>query len=355
MERRSFLTGAAAVAAAALASTMPLEAAPMPAQHHGRRIIKPRALAPGATIGIVAPASNIDKAADLDEAKATLEALGFRCVFGRHVSDKFGYLAGTDKERAEDVNEMFRRKDVDGIIALRGGWGCLRMIPYLDYRMIRRHPKVLMGYSDITTILNAVYLRSGLVTFHGPVALSTYNDYTNEYLKKAVFTPKPVGLVAQPISSDPASTEDTSIVSLGTGKGTGPLVGGNLSLIVTMLGTPYEIDLKGKVLFLEEVGEEPYRVDRMLTHLWITGRLSKLAGLVIGKFTNCVPKKVNPEYPASFTVEEILRDRIRPLGIPAISGVMIGHIKNKVTMPIGVRATVDADKKSLIIRESAVV
>jgi muramoyltetrapeptide carboxypeptidase len=132
-------------------------------------------------------------------------------------------------------------------------------------------------------------------------------------------------------------------------------VGGNLSLIVTMLGTPYEIDLRGKVLFLEEVGEEPYRVDRMLTHLWITGRLQKLAGLVIGKFSNCVPKRVNPEYPSSFTVEEIFQQRIAPLGIPAISGVMIGHIKNKLTMPIGVRATVDANKKTLSIIDAAVV
>jgi muramoyltetrapeptide carboxypeptidase len=152
-----------------------------------------------------------------------------------------------------------------------------------------------------------------------------------------------------------AKEEDLTITSLGKGRGRGPLVGGNLSLIVTMLGTPYEIDLKGKVLFLEEVGEEPYRVDRMLTHLWMTGRLSKLAGLVIGKFTNCVPKKIDPEYPTSFTVEEILRERIVPLGIPAISGAMIGHIKNKLTMPIGVHATVDADKKTLTITEAAVV
>jgi muramoyltetrapeptide carboxypeptidase len=251
------------------------------------------------------------------------------------------------------VNTMFRRKDIDGIIAIRGGWGCLRMINYLDYAMIRRHPKVIMGYSDLTTLLNAIYVRTGLVTFHGPVALSTYNDYTNEYLQKAVFTPKPIGRVMQPPKSDDEKG-DTTVISLGKGKGSGPLVGGNLSLIVTMLGTPFEIDLKGKVLFVEDVGEEPYRIDRMLTHLWMTGRLKKLAGLAFGKFTNCVPKKDNPEYPTSFTVEELLRDRITPLGIPAISGVNIGHIKNKLTMPIGARATVDADARTLTITEAAV-
>lgn len=358
MERRTFIATTAAAAAAAASLAIPstlfaAEPSSVRSTPH-RRIIRPKALKPGDTIGIIAPASNVDKQADIDEARTTIESLGFKTVFGSHVSDKYGYLAGTDKDRAADVNEMFRRKDIDGIIALRGGWGCLRMIPYLDYAMIRRHPKVLMGYSDITTVLNAIYLRSGLVTFHGPVAISTYNDYTNEYLKKAVFTPKPVGLVAQPVPS-PDDKDDTAIISLGKGHGTGPLIGGNLSLIVTMLGTPYEIDLKGKVLFIEEVGEEPYRVDRMLTHLWITGRLQKLAGLVIGKFSNCVPKRVNPEYPTSFTVEEILQQRIAPLGIPAIAGVMVGHIKNKITMPIGVRARVDADKKTFTILDAAVV
>jgi muramoyltetrapeptide carboxypeptidase len=354
MERRSFLAQATAAAAALTLPAAVLAAEPPLGKAAHRRLIKPKALKPGDTIGIIAPASYVEKQADIDEARTTIEGLGFRTVFGTHVSERFGYLAGSDHARAEDVNAMFRRKDVDGIIALRGGWGCLRMIPYLDYAMIRRHPKVIMGYSDITTMLNAIYYRAGLVTFHGPVAISTYNEYTNEYLKRAIFTPKPIGRVEQP----PQSADDkgdTAIVSLGKGRGSGPLVGGNLSLIVTMLGTPYEIDLRGKVLFLEEVGEEPYRVDRMLTHLWMTGRLQKLAGLVIGKFTNCVPKKENPEYTSSFTVEELFRERILPLGIPAIAGAMIGHIKNKLTMPIGVRATVDADARTLTITEAAVV
>ncbi len=353
MERRSFLAHAAAAAAALGLPASVLAAETVPRRTLRRRTIKPKALKPGDTIGIIAPASYVEKQADIDEARSTIEGLGFTTVFGGHVSDRYGYLAGGDRDRAEDVNAMFRRKDVNGIICLRGGWGCLRMIPYLDYAMIRRHPKVIMGYSDITTMLNAIYHRTGLVTFHGPVAISTFNEYTNEYLKKAVFTPKPIGLVVQP----PAGTDDTpdtSIVSLGKGRGSGPLVGGNLSLIVTMLGTPFEIDLRGKVLFLEEVDEEPYRVDRMLTHLWMTGHLQRLAGLVIGKFHNCVPKKNNPEYTSSFTVEELFQQRIVPLGIPAISGVMIGHIKNKLTMPIGVRATVDADAKTLTITEAAV-
>lgn len=354
MERRSFLVQAAAAAAALglPASVLAAETKPVHTLH--RRTIKPKALKPGDTVGIIAPASFVEKEADLEEARTAMEGMGLKTVFAPHVSDKFGYLAGQDRDRAEDVNAMFRRKDIDGIIAIRGGWGCLRMIPYLDYAMIRRHPKVIMGYSDLTTMLNAIYVRSGLVTFHGPVALSTYNDYTNDYLTKAIFTSKPIGRVVQPPQSDDEKG-DTTVVSLGKGRGSGPLVGGNLSLIVTTLGTPYEIDLKGKVLFLEDVGEEPYRIDRMLTHLWISGHLKKLAGLVFGKFTNCVPKKVDPEYSVSFTVEELLRQRIAPLGIPAISGVNIGHIKNKVTMPIGARATVDADAKTLTITEAAVV
>lgn len=354
MERRKFLAQTtAAVAALGFTATAYGAGSAHPPQ---RRIktIRAKALKPGDTIGIIAPASFVEKREEIEEARTTIEALGFKTVFGGHVGDRYGYLAGKDKDRAEDVNTMFRRKDVDGIIALRGGWGCLRMIEYLDYAMIAKHPKVIMGYSDITTLLNAIYCRTGLITFHGPVAISTYNEYTNEYLKKAVFTPAPVGRVHQPPAGEDEK-EDTSIVSLGKGRGTGPLVGGNLSLIVTMLGTPYEIDLAGKVLFLEEVGEEPYRVDRMLTHLLVSGQLRKLAGLVIGKFSKCVPKRIDPEYPTSFTVEELFRDRIAPLGIPAISGAMIGHIKNKLTMPIGARATVDADAKTLTITEAAVV
>jgi muramoyltetrapeptide carboxypeptidase len=210
-----------------------------------------------------------------------------------------------------------------------------------------------MGYSDITTILNAIYLRSGLVTFHGPVATSTYNEYTIEYLTKAVCTPKPIGLVKQPAkNADGSSPAD--VLSLGAGRGSGALVGGNLSLIVTMLGTPYEVDLAGKILFLEEVEEEPYRVDRMLTHLRMTGHLKKLSGIVVGKFTDCVPNKDHPAYPASFTVEELFSEHITSLGIPAISGIMIGHIRNKVTIPIGVHAVVDGDARTLTITEAAV-
>ncbi len=356
MERRTFLaqTTAAAASLGIPASVFASEAPQAPqAALPIMPTIRPKALKPGDTIGIIAPASFVEKQADVDEARTTIESLGFKTVFATHIMDRYGYLAGQDRDRAEDVNEMFRRDDVHGIIALRGGWGCLRMIEYLDYELIRRHPKVVMGYSDITTMLNAIYHRTGLITFHGPVAISTYNEYTNEYLKKAIFTPEPIGLVAQPPQGE-QENDDTSIVSLGCGTGSGPLMGGNLSLIVTMLGTPFEIDMKGKVLFLEEVGEEPYRVDRMLTHLLVAGQLQKLAGLVIGKFTKCVPRRVDPEYPSSFTVEELFLDRIAPLKIPAISGVMIGHIKNKVTMPIGATAVVDADARTFTITAAAV-
>jgi muramoyltetrapeptide carboxypeptidase len=353
MERRSFLARATATAAALGLPASAWAAGTKTGRLPQRKTIRPNALKPGDTIGIIAPASYVEKQQDIDDARKAVEGLGFKTVIGDHLNDRFGYLAGTDRNRAEDVNAMFRRTDVQGIIAVRGGWGCLRMIPYLDYEMIRRHPKVILGYSDITTVLNAIYLRTGLVTFHGPVAISTFNDYTNEYLRKAVLTPTPIGLVAPPPRSANGH-DDTSIVSLGTGRGTGPLVGGNLSLIVTMLGTPFEIDLRGKVLFLEEVDEEPYRVDRMLTHLWLAGHLQKLAGLVIGKFSNCVPKKENPEYPVSFTVEELFQERIVPLGIPAIAGVMIGHISSKLTVPIGARATVDADAKTFTIIDAAV-
>jgi muramoyltetrapeptide carboxypeptidase len=354
LTRRNFITGMSASALAAIYP--PAFLARLESQMNNGtplELIKPKALRAGSTIGIVAPASNVYELEDIQIGKETIEALGFRVVLGANIKKQYGYLAGSDAERAADVNEMFSRSDVDGIICLRGGWGCMRMLPLLDYEMIRKNPKVIMGYSDITSLLLAIYKHSGVVTFHGPVVLSTFSDYTMEYMTRAILSNATIGAVKNPVSREKVE-KDNRILKLGKGKGTGPLVGGNLSLVVSSLGTPFEVDLRGKVLFLEEVGEEPYRVDRMLTHLWLTGKLQELAGLIIGKLTDCKPSDYKPGYSQTLSVEEILRTRIEPLGIPALYGMMIGHIKDKVTVPLGINATVDADAGTLTINENAV-
>ncbi len=354
--RRRFIAG---MSASALAAVYP----PAFLRHLEERfeaddelsLIRPPALKPGDTIGIAAPASNVYELEDIRMGRELIESLGFKTVIGRHAADQYGYLAGKDEDRAKDLNEMFERDDVNGIICLRGGWGTMRMLPMLDYEMIRKHPKVLMGYSDITSLLIAVYKHAGIATFHGPVVLSTYSPYTMEYFTKAVMTPKPVGpVVVPPLPSGERVETANRIIRFGKGRGTGTLVGGNLSLVVSTLGTPFEVDLRGRVLFLEEVGEEPYRVDRMMTHLWLTGKLQELAGLVIGKMTDCVPNDYKPAFTQTLSVEEVLRTRLEPLGIPVMYGTMIGHIKDKITVPLGITATVDADAGTFSIDEAAV-
>ena len=355
--RRKFIAGMSASALAAVYPPSFLERFEERSSPESElEVIKPKALKPGDTIGIVAPASNVYELEDIAMGREIIGSLGFKSVLGKNVSGQYGYLAGQDSERTADLNEMFRRDDVDGVICIRGGWGSMRILPMLDYELMRKNPKVLMGYSDITSLLLAVYKHAGIVTFHGPVVLSTFNEYTMEYLTRAIFTPAPIGAVKNPpLKSGEKVEKENRIIKLGKGKARGVLVGGNLSLVVSTLGTPFEVDLKDKILFIEEIGEEPYKVDRMITHLWLTGKLQEVAGIVIGKLTDCVPNEYKPAFTQTLSVEEILRTRIEPLHVPALYGLMIGHVKDKITVPLGVRATLDADEGTFVIDESAVV
>ena len=316
-------------------------------------IIKPKALKKGDTIALISPASNIESHENLVIDKEMMEWLGFKVVIGKNAFNQYGYLAGKDQERADDVNEMFRRDDIDGIFCTRGGYGTMRMLPLLDYDTIRKNPKVIIGYSDITSLLLAIHKMTGLVTFHGPVAGSTFNEYTMEYLKKAVFGNQVIGKINMPKSNANVETENR-LLKLHSGKTRGRLIGGNLSLYSTLIGTPYDIDPKGKILFLEDVGEEPYRIDRMLSHLWLAGKLNEISGVVIGKMTDIKSRDYKPAFDNTLSIEEILRTRFEPLNIPSVYGYMIGHIKDKITMPIGVMASMDVDKSEFIIEENSV-
>ncbi|MBP7460383.1 MAG: LD-carboxypeptidase [Candidatus Delongbacteria bacterium] len=317
-------------------------------------IIKPRALKKGDKIGLIAPASNLEGPESVEVAADIMKWLGFEPVVGKHALDQYGYLAGQDKERAQDVNEMFKRDDVAGIFCIRGGYGTPRMLPYLDYELIRKNPKVLIGYSDITALLVAVYKMTGLVTFHGPVALSTYSDYTMEYLNRAIFSNQTIGEIKNPPTPEGKVETQNRLIRIHGGKASGRLIGGNLSLLTCLIGTPYDVDFKGKILFIEEVGEEPYDIDRMLTQFWLAGKLQSLNGIVIGKLTDVKPSDYKPSFDNTLGLEEILRTRLEPLNIPVMYGYMIGHITDKVTMPIGVMATLDADRKIFSMDENAV-
>ncbi len=330
----------------AAAAALPRSATPVAT----RPPVKPKRLVEGDTVGLVLPATAAFESDEIALAREQLEALGFKVEVGRHAFDRWGYFAGRDRDRADDVNRMFADDRIAGVVCFTGGWGSPRILPYLDYDLIARKPKVIVGYSDITALLNPIYQRSRIVTFHGPVAASNLDPYSIDNFRRVVMTAAPAGALAQP-EKKPAELVNRSnrILRLGSGKGTGRLVGGNLTMIASLMGTPWQIETAGAILFLEDIREDLYRIDRMLTQLALGGKLDKLAGFVFGRCTQCDYKG------PTFSLEEILRDRVGSLGIPAISGLAFGHIEQKLTLPIGVTATLDADAGTLTLDEAAVV
>lgn len=309
--------------------------------------IKPKALCIGDTIGIVAPAGCGDPELAAAGVSA-LEAYGFKVRQGLTVGQKLGYLAGPDAERAAEVNAMFASPEIDGIICLRGGYGSMRLLDRLDYDIIRQHPKVFVGYSDITAMHLSIGQKTGLVTFHGPMVASDLgkgiSPHTWDYLFRAVSKPEPLGLVANPPGVVPP-------VFIAPGAARGPLTGGNLSLVTATLGTPYEIDARGKILCLEEVGEEPYRIDRMLTQLLLAGKLRDAAGIVFDVCAACEAEDDSP----GFTLAEVLQDRLGSLRKPVLCNLYFGHAAEKATLPLGIEAVLDSRAGNLAVTEAAVM
>ncbi|MCJ8279399.1 MAG: LD-carboxypeptidase [Rivularia sp. ALOHA_DT_140] len=304
-------------------------------------IIKPPRLKVGDTVGLISPAGIINPE-DVREAKEVFTALGLKVKPGRHILDRYGYLAGTDKNRASDVNAMFTDKSIKAIIAMRGGWGGNRILPLLNYNSIRANPKIIMGYSDITSLLLAITARSGLVTFHGPVATSTWNNFTLKYVKSILFDGQIVTM-----NNTFVTQLRREIITPGTARGR--LIGGNLSVINSMLGSPYLPEWKGNIFFIEDIGEDIYRIDRMLVQLKNAGILNQLSGFVFGQCTRC---SMGDE--PSLTLIQVLQDHIRPLNIPAWYGSMIGHIRDKFTVPIGVEVEINANTGIIKMLEAAV-
>ena len=310
--------------------------------------VKPKRLKKGDLIGLISPGSYITKSM-LEEAKTNLESLGLKVTYSNNILKKSGYLGGTDKERAEDVNAMFADKKVKAIVTVRGGYGCARILEMIDYEMIKKNPKIIMGYSDITSLLYGIYSKTGLVCFHGPVATSTFNEYSNNHMKNILFD------VEEKYEMNNPRDKEEQIVVINDGIAEGELVGGNLSIVVSMVGTEYDIDLKDKILFLEDVGEEPYRIDRMLTQLLQGTNLKQAAGIALGVFKNCEIDEDDPEFQNSFTLLQVFKDRLGSLNIPVVYGLSFGHIADKFTLPFGIRARLDSSKKSITLLESSVV
>ena len=306
--------------------------------------IKPSALKSGDTVAITSPAGAVWDDTQVETFTTILKSFGFTVIHGKTLTEKFGYFAGTDELRANEINELFANKNVKGIFCMKGGWGCARLLDKIDYALIEKNPKVLIGFSDITALLIAITTKTGLITFHGPVGNSGWNDFT-----KSVFTNVTMSSKTFQFPENPSS--ESTPVMINPGKASGELVGGNLTVLSSLVGSGYVPDWKNKILFLEEVKEEPYSIDRMLTQLKLSGVLNSINGFVFGKCAKCLAE----EPLKSFTFHEVLTQHIQPLGIPAFYGAMIGHIENKLTVPLGIKASMDTEKGTISLDENSVV
>ena len=314
--------------------------------------IKPVGLKYGDMVGVIAPASAPALPGNVDLALEAVEQLGFKPKAAFNLRKRLGFLAGTDKQRAEDIMEMFSDQRVRGIVCLRGGYGAARLLALLDYNVIGANPKVFIGYSDITSLHCAFLAQARLVTFHGPMLNSDFLKpnvpaFTLQSFLRTVMQPSAPGAICQGYRND-------SVRILSSGTATGRLLGGNLSILCASLATPYQPDFRGTILFLEDLNEEPYRFDRMITQLLNAGLLQKVAGIAIGINKNCRDPKGAKSREYRQTMEDVLNERLLPLKVPIISGLPFGHVRHNATLPVGVRARLDANKGDLAIIEAAV-
>lgn len=300
--------------------------------------LKAKVLKEGDTIGIITPAGALSEEETITLTKEVLSHFGLKVKEGKYIRSRYGNLAGTDAERLHDLHSMFADKEVNGILCIRGGNGASRLLPQIDYELIRRNPKVLLGYSDITALILAFYAKVGLVSFHGVVGSSIWSNYVAKLFKEQ-FMENKLAVYENPKKSDNQIIQyKDRIQTITPGVAEGIILGGNLTLVSGLCGTPYLPSFKDAILFLEEIDEKSDRLDRMFCQLRNAGILSEIKGFIFGKCTNCGP---SGGY-GSLTLEQMLNDYIKPLGIPAYSGAMIGHISDQFLMPVGVRARMDA-------------
>jgi muramoyltetrapeptide carboxypeptidase len=316
-------------------------------------LLKPARLRPGDTIGLITPATHVADPADLLLAERTVQHFGLTPKMGAHVRKRLGYLGGTVEDRLADLHAMFADPGVQGIFCIRGGYGTPQLLDGIDYDLIGRNPKVLLGYSDITALHLAIHKRTGLITFHGPVTLSRFSDYTQKHLRAALFEAKPAGVLANPPETNTLRPAHLARTVRG-GRAKGRLIGGNLSLIAATMGTPFEIDTRDKIFFIEDVGEEPYSLDRMLTQLRLAGKLQAAAAVVFGECNSCSPRDYRPAFDSTLSVGEVVDSILGQLNVPVLAGLTIGHTADQLTLPVGVMAELDADRGEIKVMESGV-
>jgi muramoyltetrapeptide carboxypeptidase len=342
--RRTLIGSMGAYAAAGV---LPLTAT------HARSPRRPPRLRPGDTVGLVEPAGFSDDQQQVDAVQSAISAMGLRPKVGRYVASRYGYLAGSDQQRAYDLNTMFGDDEVRAIFAVRGGWGSARLLPLLDWKTIRTNPKLLIGSSDITALHLAIAARAGFPTIHAPNAASNWQEISWSSLHSLAFagaTPTFQTKLPQDGQNSVAS-QRLSFATIRGGQAQGRLLGGNLSVLTALAGSPWLPSFDDAILFLEDIGEAEYRIDRMMSQLALSGILRKVAGVVFGQCTRCTTGVMGY---LGFTVPQILEQYLRPLGIPAFYGANIGHVANQLSLPVGARVRIDADLGTIRILEPVV-
>jgi muramoyltetrapeptide carboxypeptidase len=315
-----------------------------------KKRIFPRALRQGDTVGLITPGSYLSDEG-LEKAIQNVKSLGLKVKLGKHIRARRGFNAGTDAQRLQDLHAMFADNEVKAVWAARGGYGCSRLLPQINYQLIRKNPKVLIGYSDITALLNAIHHKTGLVGFHGPVGASDFTPYTVAQLEALLMSTNKDYVIHPAVEQKENPDSAYQLTTIKSGEAEGVLIGGNLSLLAAMAGTGYLPSLKNKILFLEEIGEKPYRVDRMLTQLRQAWPLHEAEAIICGVFADCAPD----EGDHSLSLLETIEDRLGDLGLPLVYGLSFGHIDPQCTLPVGVKARINSDTHKITLLESAVL
>ena len=323
-----------------------------------RRLVKPAVLKQGDLVGLIAPGGVLDDII-IQKCVINLESQNFKVKLSPNIRATRGGYAGTVQQRLDDLHGMFVDKEVKAIWTARGGSGCTGLLPGIRYDLVRKHAKILIGYSDITALHLALYRRAGLVTFHGPVAWSTPNDYAVSQMQAVLMNPRPQTEINMSVENErKASTQaEFALRTFRHGIAEGRLIGGNLSVLSALIGTPYAAEIENHLVFLEDVREPPYRIDRMLTQLQqsVGNRgerdgLKRAAGVMLGVFS----RSRATDGDASLTANEVLDDHFSAIPIPAVAGYSFGHIAHQFTIPVGVRARLDTASQTLTLLEAAV-
>ncbi|MBU1098342.1 MAG: LD-carboxypeptidase [Ignavibacteriae bacterium HGW-Ignavibacteriae-2] len=312
------------------------------------RSVKPQKLKKGDLIGVISPASSPDDLTRIEKGIKYLESNGYNVLVGKNVGKEKGYLAGDDDERLSDLHEMFGNKNVKAIFNVRGGYGSGRLLDKINYNLIKKNPKIFVGYSDITALQLAFYAKTGLVTFAGPmVAVDFWKDevdtFTEEVFWRTITSTKKIGKIQNP--------NQEKLFILSKGRGEGKLLGGNLALVGSIMGTPYFPSFKDSVLILEDIGESPYRVDRLLNQLRLGNVLKQVNAIILGRFVDCYDSDTSKK---TQTLNEVISDYLENLNIPIIYNVKHGHISENITIPFGIKCNVNASRGFIDITESAV-